>query len=400
MDMKSLITPFPALRPTQKNAVHVIAPPYDVLSSMEAREHAHEKPWSFLHISKAEIDLPTDTEPYADEVYAKAAENFARMRQQNILIQDPTPCYYFYRLTMGHHQQTGLVALASSAAYHAQRIRRHEQTQPAKVADRLRQIQALQAQTGPVLLAYKAQPQLDSLMETLTRTMPEIDIVAEDRVQHQLWVITDAVMLTKITEAVNTLPALYIADGHHRSEAGAQTAPYFLAVLFPAQQLQILGYHRLIKDLQGLSSAAFLEKLSAYFILQKSAQPVEPRYATEFGMYLDKQWYCLNFLSENLPTQAREKLDVSLLANYVLDPLLNIKDPRRDPRIEFSGGIRGLKALQERVDSGEMAVAFALYPTPMQQVMQIADQGEFMPPKSTWFEPKLADGLVSYCFAR
>lgn len=408
-----LIRPFTGLRPAPGRASDVAAPPYDVLSTDEARVRAADKPWSFLHISKPEIDLPPDTNPYAPEVYAKAAENFAHMVREGVLVRDPEAYYYVYRLTMGEHSQTGLVATASVPDYDSNRIRRHEFTRPDKEDDRVRQIDALNAQTGPVFLAYPQAPGVDDILAQGTRSAPEVDIVADTGVRHELWVLRDKPIVDQLTALFDVLPALYIADGHHRSASasriaaarraanpahtGAESYNYFLAVIFPHHQLRILDYNRVVKDLNGLTCEQLLARTRDSFRVEASSAAVKPAKQGEFGLYLPGQWYRLTLRPELIPANDPvARLDVSLLAHYFIEPILGISDPRRDARIDFVGGIRGLSELEKRVDSGQMAVAFALHPTQMEDLMAVADAGEVMPPKSTWFEPKLADGLVSH----
>jgi len=408
----SLIRPFRGLRPAAGQAVAVAAPPYDVLSSDEARARAAGKPWSFLHISKPEIDLPRDIDSYAPEVYAKAAENLAQMLGAGILVRDDTPCYYAYRLTMpgerGDHVQTGLVAAASVADYDSNRIRKHEFTRPDKEDDRVRQIEALNAQTGPVLLAYPASAAADSLIDAIAQGAPAADVTADDGIRHQIWVLTDAARIDAITATFDAMNALYIADGHHRSAAASRvaaarhqqgrelSADSFLSVIFPHHQMKILDYNRVVKDLNHLEKSALVTRLGAAFTVEDSPGRVHPARPGEFGMYLAGRWHKLTIKPELIPRDPVESLDVSLLSNHLLAPLLGIADLRRDKRIDFVGGIRGLAELEKRVDSGEMAVAFALHPTRMDQLMAVADSNNVMPPKSTWFEPKLADGLVSH----
>ena len=403
----SLIRPFAGLRPVPGHAADVVAPPYDVLNSEEARRRAAGRPWSFLHISKAEIDLPEGTDPYAPAVYAKAAENLKTMLDAGVLRRDDAPRYYVYRLTMGEHVQTGLVAVASAADYDVNRIRKHEFTRPAKEDDRVRQIEALNAQTGPVLLAYKSQPDVDALIASVTAEAPEYDLRADDGVGHTFWVVRDAGVIEQLTRAFDAMPAIYIADGHHRSAAGSRVAAalnrgpdamssYFLSVIFPHNQMKILDYNRVVKDLNGLTKAQLLEKIAARFDLAEEDAAVSPGGPGDFGMYLDGRWYRLKIHAGLIPSDPVKRLDVSLLADNLLEPLLGIRDPRTDPRIDFVGGIRGLGELEKRVDSGEMAVAFSMFPTSMEDLMAVADANEVMPPKSTWFEPKLADGLISH----
>lgn len=405
----SLIRPFAGLRPAPGRAAEVIAPPYDVLSSEEARARAAGKPWSFLHISKPEIDLPAGIDPYAPDVYAKGKENFARLLSAGVLRRDPAPYYYFYRLVMGDHAQTGIVAAASCAAYDSGRIRKHEYTRPDKEDDRVRQIEALNAQTGPVFLAYRRDPLIDAIAAQVTAGVPAEDVTADDGVRHTLWVVRDAQLIETLTRAVGALPRLYICDGHHRSAAASRVAAarrrdgvgdaahdYFLSVIFPDEQTRIWDYNRAIKDLNGLSVDQFLQRLQPIFRVSAEPAPVKPTRAGEFGMYLAGRWYRLTIAPAQIPGDAVGRLDVSLLQNHVIGPMLGITDPRRDKRIDFIGGIRGLNELERRVNSGEMALAFALYPTSLADLMAVADAGAVMPPKSTWFEPKLADGLVSH----
>ncbi len=408
-----LIRPFPGLRPAAGRAADVAAPPYDVLDSNEARDRAAGKPWSFLHISKPEIDLPPQTDPYDASVYAKGRENFEHMLKQGVLQQDAIPCYYFYRLVMGTHQQTGLVAAARVTDYDSNRIRKHEFTRPDKEDDRVRQIDALNAQTGPVFLTYKHHGAIDALAAEVTAGAPDMDVTADDGVRHSLWVVSDAAQIALITTTFDAMNCLYIADGHHRSAAASRVAAarkaanpahngeeaynYFLSVIFPDNQMQIMDYNRVIKDLNGMSTDGFRTAIEQAFTVAATDGPCKPAQAGEFGMYLGGQWYRLTIKADLIPQDDPVKrLDVSLLQDNLIRPLLGIDDPRRDKRIDFVGGIRGLKELERRVDNGGMAVAFALFPTSMAQLMAVADAGEVMPPKSTWFEPKLADGLVSH----
>jgi uncharacterized protein (DUF1015 family) len=408
-----LIQPFTGLRPAPGRAADVAAPPYDVLSSAEARASAAGKPWSFLHISKPEIDLPPGTDVYAPQVYAKAAENLQRMLAENVLQRDARPCYYVYRMIMQEHEQTGLVVAASVAEYDKNRIRKHEFTRPEKEDDRVRQIEALNAQTGPVLLAYPPAREVDALLAQAISGEPVADVRTEGGVRHSVWRIEEPLRLQVLTEAFDAMPALYIADGHHRSAAASRVAAarrtgnqnhdnsvssnFFLAVAFPHHQMRILPYNRAVTDLNGLSRQEFLSRLGRSFALHVSSIAVMPGKSGEFGLYLPGQWYRLNIHPALVPTSDPiERLDVSLLADCLMGPMLGITDPRRDKRIDFIGGIRGLAELEARVDRGEMAAAFSMFPTRMEDLMAVADLGEVMPPKSTWFEPKLADGLVSH----
>ncbi len=408
----SLVKAFRGLRPTSGRASDVAAPPYDVMSADEARQMVAGRPWSFLHISRPEVDLPTDTDPYAPEVYAKAAQNLRHMQQQGVLEQDAAPSYYVYRLTMGEHRQTGLVAAASVEAYDQDRIKKHEFTRPKKEDDRVRQIEALAAQTGPVFLVYPSNEIVDATLARVSENIPDMDVTAADGVRHELWVVSATDTVETLTQAFDAMGALYVADGHHRSAAASRVAAnsreanpghtgeedynYFLSVIFPHNQMQILDYNRVVRDLNSMDKEVFLKEVAARFTLTESETQFKPASIAEFGMYLDGQWYGLRLDESRIPNDPVASLDVSLLANELIEPLLGISDPRRDERIDFVGGIRGLEGLEKRVDSGEMTVAFALYPTSMEALMAVADAGEVMPPKSTWFEPKLADGLVSH----
>jgi uncharacterized protein (DUF1015 family) len=388
----------------------VAAPPYDVLNTEEARARAEGKPNSFLHISKPEIDLPADTDPYAPAVYAKGAENLKRMIDSGVLIRDAAPHYYVYRLKMGDHVQTGFVSAASVADYDTNRIRKHEYTRPDKEDDRVRQVEALNAQTGPVLLAYKANTELQGIIDGVAQGAPLYDVTADTGVQHTIWSVDDAGSIDRMTKIVDAMDALYIADGHHRSAAASRVGAarrgkahdtdshdYFLAVSFPHDQMRIFDYNRVIRDLNGLTPEVFMAQIKERFDVKPASGQVKPDKPTRFGMYLDGKWYQLDIHSKYIPSgDPVAQLDVSLLQDNLIAPVLGISDPRRDKRIDFVGGIRGLGELEKRVNSGEMKVAFALHPTTLVQLMAVADAGQVMPPKSTWFEPKLADGLVSH----
>ncbi|MGA8613920.1 MAG: DUF1015 family protein [Xanthobacteraceae bacterium] len=406
----TLIRPFRALRPAPGRAAEVLAPPYDVLSSAEARDRAKGRPWSFLHVSKAEIDLDPSTDPYDPAVYAKAAENLRRMIAANVLVRDSKPSYYVYRLTWRGHDQTGLAAIASLADYASNRIRKHELTTPAKEDDRVRQIEAVNAQTGPVMIAYPAAPQIDAMLAEAASGAPAVDMTADDGVRHQLWVIGEAAKIAALSRAVDALPALYISDGHHRSAAAARVAKarggegshsYFLAVLFPQQQMTILDYNRVLRDLNGLSPEQLLARLGERYAVAPSDRPVPPGAAAELGMVLGGRWYRLTLRGGGAASAARsadpiERLPITLLTRNIIEPIFGITDPRTDKRVDFVGGGRGLDELERLVSSGAMAAAFALYPAQMSDLMAVADAGKIMPPKSTWFEPKLADGMVSH----
>ncbi len=405
------IKPLRALRPTVDAAQRVIALPYDVLTSEEARSAAADNPDSFLHVSKPEIDLPPGVPLHDPMVYAKGRENFERLIRDGLLRQDGAPHFYAYRLQRGDHVQTGVVATVSVADYETNLIRKHELTRPDKEEDRIHHMEALNAQTGPVFLVYPDHSRASDLIGACVGGSPVYDALALDGVQHSLWVIDDAGAIAELQRVFAAIPAFYIADGHHRSAAAARVAAkrsfkdaaanYFLAVLFPVSEAQILDYNRVVKDLNGLPPDAFLDRVAQRFSISREQAPVRPLENGEIGMYLPGQWYRLR--ADSAWRQDKDpvaRLDISILTDRLLSPLLGIKDVRRDPRIEFVGGVRGLEALQARVDDGEMAVAFSLYPTPISALIAIADAGKIMPPKSTWFEPKLADGLISHLLGR
>jgi uncharacterized protein (DUF1015 family) len=408
--MSTLVRPFAALRPRAEHAAAVIAPPYDVVSFEEAVRLAHGRPASFLHISRPEIDLGAGTDPHAEAVYAKGAQNLERLKALGVLVRDPEPGYYVYRMRMGEHEQTGIGLTASVRAYEENRVRKHELTRPDKEDDRVRNILALNAQTGPVLCAYRANREIESLISHFATGRPLFEVAGPHDVTHTVWRIAEPEAVASLSAALNALDALYIADGHHRSAAAARVAAerrsagagteagseYFLAVAFPHDEMNILDYNRVVKSLGGLSSRELLAELGRSFDVDASPVPAKPARRGTFGMYLDGQWYRLTLPEETIPRDPVGQLDVSLLQERIVGPLLRIRDQRTDPRIDFVGGVRGLQALEREVDSGRAAAAFALYPTAMEQLMAVADAGKLMPPKSTWFEPKLADGLLSH----
>jgi uncharacterized protein (DUF1015 family) len=404
----TLIKPFSALRPAPGRAAEILAPPYDVLSSAEARERVNGKPWSFLHVSKAEIDLDPAIDPYDRAVYAKAAANLQHMIAAGVLVRDDKPGYYVYRLTWRGHVETGFAAVASVAAYAENRIRKHEYTTLAKEDDRVHQIEAVNAQTGPVMLAYPSAPAIDALLARAATGTAEVDVTADDGVRHELWVIGDEPTTAALTRAIDALPALYIADGHHRSAAAERVAKarggegshrYFLAVLLPQAEMTILDYNRALRDLNGRTPETLLAEIRQRYTVAPSGQSVRPASAGEVGMVLGGRWYRLTLRPEYAARTDPDpvaQLPVTLLARNIIEPIFGVTDPRRDKRIDFVGGGRGLGELERLVSSGTMAVAFALYPTQMRDLMAVADAGAIMPPKSTWFEPKLADGMVSH----
>lgn len=405
--MATLVRPFAALRPTAASAADVVAPPYDVVSTEEARALAAGRPRSFLHISRPEIDLPEGSSPYSDEAYAQGARSLERLVAERVLVRDDKPTYYIYRMVTEGHTQTGVAFVGSVRAYEQQRIRRHELTRPDKENDRVRNIATLNAQTGPVLLAYRASDALRDLLAVATNAAPLFSVTGPNDVVHTVWDTTRATDATLETE-LDALEALYIADGHHRSAAAARVAAtrrgspdasheFFLAVAFPHDEMRILDYNRSVRDLNGLAHEALLARIRESFSverLQSAKSPAEPE---TFAMYLAGVWYELKIHSALVPRHDPvASLDVSLLQDHLLAPILRIGDPRADTRIDFVGGARGLGELERRVQSGRAAVAFALHPTRMEQLMAVADAGKLMPPKSTWFEPKLADGLLSH----
>ncbi len=409
----ALIRPFKGLRPSPGKAGEVVAPPYDVMSYQEAVDLAEDKPNSFLHISRPEIDLPPGTDPYSSIVYEKAKSNLRVLLDERILSRDDVACFYVYRLTGHGVCQTGLVVTASVDAYDKNFIRKHEFTRPVKEDDRVRQIDALCAQTGPVLIAYPSSTLIDSIIASESVGKPEMEVLAADGVRHEVWVVSSAEKLAQLVALFDDLPAVYIADGHHRSAAAsrvkklmaerdsdqsndAKSYDYFLAVAFPQDQMQILAYNRVVTDLNGLSPDDFLECLQKDFDVRPSDEPVTPEKKGGMGLYLDGHWYILTASTNSISDDPVENLDVSILSNRVLAPVLGIHDLRKDRRIDFVGGIRGTQELMKRVDSEEMACAFSLFPTKIEELMRVADEGQVMPPKSTWFEPKLADGLVSH----
>jgi uncharacterized protein (DUF1015 family) len=403
------IQPFKALRPQPELDKLVASKPYDVLNSEEARTEAQGNRHSFLHITKAEIDLPKDIDIHSPEVYEKAKENLQAFIQQEILFREEKPCYYIYELVMNERHQTGLVCGSSVNDYENDVIKKHEFTRPEKEQDRINHIKTTGAQTGNVFLAYRNLPEIDDIInQWKTSNNPVYDFVADDAISHAIWIVNDDRTIQSITDLFRTkISNTYIADGHHRAASAAKVrkalggaatpaADYFLTTLFPSNQLYIMDYNRVIKDLNGLSEQDFIEKLKADFTVEKIGAALAPRQLHEFGMYLGKSWYRLTAKPGTFTTDPIGVLDVTILSNQVLDKLLGIKDQRTDKRIDFVGGIRGLGELEKRVNSGEMALAFSLHPVSIQQLFDIADSGQVMPPKSTWFEPKLRDGLLTH----
>ncbi|MDQ6630208.1 MAG: DUF1015 family protein [Verrucomicrobiota bacterium] len=399
------IKPFAALRPKPELAEKICELPYDVMSSDEARELAKNNPFSFLHVSKPEIDLPPTIDIYDARVYAKGKENFAKLIADGALKQDSQPCFYLYRQIMGNHNQIGLVAAASCEEYLSNIIKKHEFTRPDKEDDRVRHIETLNSQTGPVFLAYRAVIALDEFTKIKTAEKPDIDFTAQDGVRHSAWKISDAASIEKIKSEFSKIPFLYIADGHHRSAAaarvyqsrkGAGERGNFLTVIFPHNQMQILPYNRVLKDLNGLTPETLLQKLDAIFIV-KANGAAKPKHKHELSLFLDDRWHSLNFRPQFISTNDPiEKLDVTLLQKFVLAPIFGIEDQRTSKKINFVGGIRGTSELEKLVNSGEYACAFSMFPTSIEDLMTIADADGIMPPKSTWFEPKLRDAMFCH----
>jgi len=403
------IHPFKALRPEAQHAKQVASRPYDVLNSKEAKIEAQGNPNSFLHITKSEIDLPEDVDIHSQQVYDTAKKNLDAFISRNILFRESKPCYYIYQLVMNGRSQTGLVCGSSVDDYEKDLIKKHEFTRPEKEQDRINHIKTTGAQTGNVFLAYRNVDAIDALINKWKKEKnPVYDLLAEDGIQHSIWIINDTDTIQTISDLFKTLvPFTYIADGHHRAASAAKVrkalgknspegADIFLTTLFPSNQLYIMDYNRVVKDLNGLSTAEFLQKIENSFTIEKAEKAFSPAKLHEFGLYIDKQWYTLTAMENTYTNDPIGILDVTILQNNLLDPILGIKDQRTDQRIDFVGGIRGLEELEKRVDTGEMALAISLHPVSIQQLFDIADSGNVMPPKSTWFEPKLRDGLLTH----
>lgn len=410
----AIVKPFKGLRPPQAIASNLACLPYDVMNSAEAAQMAAGKPDSLLHITRAEIDCPEGTDIHSETVYLKSVENFRKFRENGWLVQDEEAKFYIYAQTMNGRTQYGIVGAAACEDYNRGIIKKHELTRPDKEEDRMVLTRYLNANIEPVFFSYRAVPEIDAIVGSVVKNQPaDYDFVAEDGFGHHFWTINDAGLNKKIEELFATkVPATYVADGHHRTAAAARIGlekksqnpnhtgneeyNFFMAVHFPDKQLQIIDYNRVVKDLNGLSETELVEKLKENFDVELSgAEIYKPSKLHEFSMYLSGKWYKLNAkpgtFNDNDPIGV---LDVTILSNLVLDQILGISDLRTSTRIDFVGGIRGLGALKKRVDSGEMKVAFALYPVSMQQLINIADSGNIMPPKTTWFEPKLRSGLV------
>ena len=403
------IRPFRAYRPCKGMEERIAALPYDVYNRAEACEVVKKNPESFLAVDRAETQFGEEVDTYADCVYEKADQMLREKILEGKFVQDPTPCFYLYELTMDGHSQTGVVGCASIDDYRNNVIKKHENTRADKEEDRIRHVDTCSMQTGPIFLAYRAKEDLKEKIGELKKQAPVYDFVSEDGIGHRVWVIDNDSDVAMIEEAFGKIPAIYIADGHHRCASavkvglkrreqypdytGEEEFNYFLSVIFPDEELRILDYNRVVKDLNGLDAAAFLTRIGEYFTVEKKGQaPYRPTKKGMFGMYLEDEWYSLVAKEKIKSEDAVEGLDVSLLQNYLLDPILGIKDPKTDKRIDFVGGIRGLGELERRVHA-DMKVAFSMYPTSIAELFAVADAGRLMPPKSTWFEPKLRSGL-------
>ena len=408
----SLILPFKALRPSLDKASDVIAPPYDVLDSNEARIMAKDKPYSFLHISKPEIDLEEGIQFNDERVYKKGAENLKRFINEKVLYQDKNECIYIYEITLNNKTQTGFGCIASVEAYNKNIIKKHEFTTPIKEDDRVLNIKELQAQTGPVLLAYKQNVLIKKILDANKKGDPVYSVIGPDSSIHNIWVMEDKVEIDKIVSEINSLGELYIADGHHRSAAASRICEeinlkennnnknnhnFFLSVAFPHSEMTILDYNRIITGLNDYKPEELINEINKNFVVKKVINECKPHQKNEFGMFLDNAWYQLNLRENlNINNDPVASLDVAILHDLIISPLLGIDDERRDKRINFVGGARGLKELEKRVKNDAYDIAFSLYPTPIESLFKVADADRVMPPKSTWFEPKLLDGLVSH----
>lgn len=410
----AVIRPFKGIRPIKELANKIAALPYDVMDSDEAREMVKGNPYSFLHVDKAEIDLPNDIDAYDDRVYEKAKENLDKMIEKGYYIEDEKSKFYIYRQVMKGRSQVGLVGCASIDDYTNNIIKKHELTREDKEIDRINHVYKCEAHTGPIFLTYRANKNISNIINEWMKKEPVYDFKSEDGVSHTVWIIEDECIVNKISELFKSVEYLYIADGHHRSASavkvghikraeneeytGDEEFNYFLSISYPDSELEVLDYNRTVKDLNGLSKEEFLNKVSENFIVTKSNEQVKPKEKHTFGMYLEKQWYLLEARNGIFnPDDPVDQLDVSILQNNLLKPILGIDDPRKSKRIKFVGGIRGLRELERRADT-DMKVSFSMYATTTDDIMDIADSGRIMPPKSTWFEPKPRSGLFIHKF--
>ena len=407
----AVILPFRSARPYREHISKVASEPYDVVRSEEARMIAQNNELSFLHVTKSEIDLPDGTNPYSDEVYQRARQNLDRFMKTGVMFQEKEPAFYVYCQRKGSHEQCGIGACVHVEEFDIGNVKKHEMTLPAKQADRTKHIDAVNAQTGPIFLAYRSREEINRLVGKIRKRNPEYDFVATDGVSHSVWVVDDKASIRQIETEFRKVERLYIADGHHRAASGVAVAKMrgaareergryasydlILAVLFPHDNLQIKDYNRVVKDLRGLSAVEFITKVQERFSVEPDYSNKYPQSPWEFGMYIEGKWFRLRW--RNGCSQENDlvgALDVSILQENLLGPILGIQDPRSDARIRFVGATRGIEELERKVDSGEFKVAFALYPPTLEQMMKVADAGKMMPPKSTWFEPKLMDGIL------
>ena len=409
----ALVLPFKAVRPQQKFVSQVAALPYDVMTREEAQKAVSGNALSFMHIEKSEIDVPDQTKSDDDLIYQTAKRNFVQMQKKGILLQDESPCFYIYQQQMSGRTQTGIVGTMSAAEYDAGKIKKHELTRKDKEEDRISHVSTVNAQTGPVFISYLERQSLNKIVDKIMAGVPEYEFTAEDGVIHTVWVVTDAKQIEEIKKEFSEVDALYIADGHHRAAAAATVArarrgqnkitdavneyESVLAVFFPHTQLRVMDYNRAVKDLNGLIPEKYLEKISSCFTVSKNFTARSPQQLHDFGMYLGGEWYKITIkkgmYNESDPVAS---LDAAILQEHLLDPVLGIKDPRVDDRIKFIGGIRGMDELEKLVNKEGFAVAFSLYPTTMEQIINVANAGAIMPPKSTWFEPKLRSGIFTH----
>ena len=405
----AVVKPFPAIRPQAVKAAQIAALPYDVFTREEAVKEIEDHPLSFLRVDRPETNFPEETDMYSPEVYEKAGELLRKLIDTGNLCQDREPCYYIYELTAGNHVQTGVVGCASVDDYLGNVVKRHENTRPEKEADRIRHIEACHAQTGPIFLAHRPDPQLRRLLDIRKRSYPSYDFQGGDGVRHRVWTVYEGNVIEKIRNLFEKMDRIYVADGHHRAAAAVRIAQkrreknpdytgkepfnYFLSVLFPWDELHIVEYNRVVKDLGGKTGEEFLKEVEKCFRVEKEGScPVKPEKKGVFGLYVEKNWYRLTIREEYTSEDPVKNLDVSLLQDWLLEPVLGIRNPKEDPRIQFVGGIRGFQELEERADR-EGGAAFWLYPTDMMELIRVADADQLMPPKSTWFEPKLRSGL-------
>lgn len=407
----SIVKPFRGLRPKPEYAKEIASPPYDVLNAQEARKLVEKNPNSFLRVNKAELEFDDSVNSYAEEVYQRGKDNLQRLSDLGLMARDEEPCFYIYQITMEGKIQTGLVALTSVEEYDNGLIKKHEHTRPEKVNDRANHIEFLGAQVGPVFSTYRYDKNIHKIFKQITVKNPIIDFIADDGVRHEFWVISEDPEIRKIEEAFAALPYLYIADGHHRSQSasevcrrakeknpkhtGKENYNYFLNVLFSDQELNILPYNRVVVDLNDLTLDTILDMAADKFQISQQSSEITPTELHTFGIYCAGKWYLLKTKDSTFdPTDPTGSIGAAILGKNFIDPILGISDPKTDKRINFVGGIRGTQELEKLVDSGKYKIAFSLFPTSIKQLLDVADAGKVMPPKSTWFEPKLRSGMV------